>query len=87
MGDVCALLDSDTVFQGVPLDMILRNVKLMLVAVFILTVAVGTVASSVTSAAGLVAVTAAALLSAGALLTLWNDPAQTLSQTIQAARR
>jgi hypothetical protein len=31
--------------------------------------------------------TAIALLPSGALLTLWTHPAQTLSETIQAARR
>jgi hypothetical protein len=43
----------------------------------------------VSSGAGLVAFAALALLPAGALLALWNDPPQTLSETIQGqtARR
>jgi hypothetical protein len=67
--------------------MILRNVKLMVVAAYILTVAAAAFASGVASGAGLVVVTAIALLPSGALLTLWTYPTQTLSETIQAARR
>ena len=66
--------------------MILKNVKLMVVAGYVLAVAVGALASGVTSGAGLIVVTAVALLPSGALLLLWNDPPQTLSETIQAAR-
>ena len=65
----------------------LKNVKLIVVAGYILTVAVGAVASGVTSGAGLIVFTAVALLPSGALLTLWSHPSQTLSETIQAARR
>ena len=67
--------------------MILRNVKFMVVAAYVLTVAVGAVASGITSGAGLIVFTAIALIPSGALLTLWTDPTQTLSETIQAARR
>ena len=67
--------------------MTLKNVKLIVVAAYILTVAAGAVASGVTSGAGLIVFTAVALLPAGALLTLWNHPTQSLSETIQAARR
>ena len=72
---------------AVPLAMILKNVKLFVVAAYILTVAAVAVASGVTSSAGLVVFTAAALLPSGALLVLWKDPSQTMSETIQAARR
>ena len=65
----------------------LRNAKLMVVAAYILTVALAAVASGVSSSAGLIAFTAVALLPCGALLTLWKDPPQTMSETIQAARR
>ena len=65
----------------------LKNVKLIVVAAYILTVAVGAVASGVTSGAGLIVFTAVALLPSGALLTLWNHPSQTMSETIQASRR
>jgi len=67
--------------------MILRNVKLMVVAGYVLTVAAAAFASGVTSGAGLIVFTAIALLPSGALLTLWTYPTQTLSETIQAARR
>ena len=67
--------------------MIFKNVKHMVVAAYVLTVAVGAVASGVTSGAGLIVFIAVALLPSGALLLLWNDPPQTLSETIQAARR
>jgi hypothetical protein len=64
-----------------------KNVQLIVVAGYILTVTVGAVASGVTSGAGLIVFTAVALLPSGALLTLWNQPSQTMSATIQAARR
>jgi hypothetical protein len=67
--------------------MILKNVKLVVVAVYILTVAAVAFASGVTSGAGLIMFIAIALLPSGALLTLWKRPSQTLSETIQAARR
>jgi hypothetical protein len=67
--------------------MILKNVKFMVVAVYILTVALAAVASGVTSGAGLIVFTAVALLPSGALLTLWKHPSPTMSETIQAARR
>lgn len=67
--------------------MMLKNVKLMVVAGYILTVAAVAIASGVTSSAGVVIVTAVALLPSGALLTLWNDPPPTMSETIRAARR
>lgn len=67
--------------------MILRHVKLIVVAAYLLSVAAGAIASGVTSVTGLIVITAIAVLPSGALLMLWNDPSQTLSETIQAARR
>jgi hypothetical protein len=67
--------------------MILRNIKLVVVIAYIVTVAVGAVASGVTSGAGLIVFAAVALLPSAALLMLWKDPSQTMSETIQAARR
>ena len=67
--------------------MIFKNVKLMVVAAYVLAVAIGAVASGVRSGAGLIVFIAVALLPSGALLTLWQDPAQTMSETIQASRR
>jgi hypothetical protein len=66
--------------------MVLKNIKLSIVAAYILAVAAGAFASGA-SGAGLVVFAAIALLPSGALLTLWKDPSQTLSETIQAARR
>jgi hypothetical protein len=80
-------LDSGRRLPAVPSGMILRNVKLMVVAGYVLTVAAAAFATGVTSGAGLIVFTAIALLPSGALLTLWTDPTQTLSETIQAARR
>ena len=83
----CALLDSARRLPGVPLVMNLMNAKLMVVGTYLLAVAAATVASGVRSGAGLIVLAAVAVLPAGALLTLWKHPSQTLSQTIQAARR
>jgi hypothetical protein len=80
-------LDSATHLPAVLLGMILRNIKLIVVAAYILTVAAVAVASDVTSGAGLIVFTAIALLPSGALLTLWTHPTDSLSETIQAARR
>jgi hypothetical protein len=65
----------------------LMNVKVVVVAAYILAVAAAALVSGVTSGAGLVVFTALALLPSGALLTLWNHPSQTMSETIQAQRR
>ena len=67
--------------------MTVKNKKLMVVAAYILAVAAGAVATGVTSGAGVVVLTAVALLPSGALLMLWNDPPDTMSETIRAARR
>jgi hypothetical protein len=67
--------------------MALRNVKLMVVAAYILTVAAVAVASGMTSGGGLIVFTAVALLPSGALLMLWKHPSQTMSETIQETRR
>jgi hypothetical protein len=69
--------------------MTLTNVKLGLAAAYVLAVGVVAVASGVTSGSGLVAFGALALLPPAALVALWNDPPQTLSETIQnqTARR
>lgn len=61
----------------------LKNLKLTLAAAYVIGVGVVALAIGVTSGAGLVAMAALALLPAGALLALWNDPPQTMSETIQ----
>jgi hypothetical protein len=50
-------------------------------------VVVAGLVSGVTSPSGWTVLTALALLPAGAMLTLWHDPAQTMSESIQQARR
>ena len=69
--------------------MTLKNVKLTIAAAYAIGVAGVAIATGVTSPAGLVVFGALALLPAGALVALWNDPPQTLSETIhtQTARR
>ena len=65
------------------------NLKLTLAAAYVVGVGGVAVATGITSGAGLVAFGALAMLPAGALLALWNDPPQTMSETIhnQTARR
>jgi hypothetical protein len=67
----------------------LKNLKKTLAAAYVIGVGGVAAATGVTSGAGLVAFAALALLPAGALLALWNDPPQTMSETIhsQTARR
>jgi len=67
----------------------LKNTKLSLAAGYVVLIGAAAALSGVTSGAGLVAFAALAVLPAGALLALWNDPPQTLSETIQnqTARR
>lgn len=69
--------------------MTLKNVKRSLAAAYAVSVGALALAIGVSSGAGLVAFAALALLPAGALLALWNEPPQTLSETIQGqtARR
>jgi hypothetical protein len=69
--------------------MTFKNVKRSMAAAYAVGVGVLALATGVTSGAGLVAFAALALLPAGALLALWNEPPQTLSETIQGqtARR
>jgi hypothetical protein len=67
--------------------MILRHVKLIVVAAYVVSVVAAAIAGGVTSGAGMTVITAIALLPSGALLMLWKHPSQTLSEAIQAARR
>ena len=84
--DVCCLEQRRFPPGSTVQAMIFKNVRLIVVAAYVLTVVVAAVASGVRSSAGLIVFIAIALLPSGALL-LWNDPPQTLSETIQAARR
>jgi hypothetical protein len=62
----------------------LKNVKLTLAAAYVVGVGGVAVATGITSGAGLVVIAALAILPAGALLALWNDPPQTMSETIHS---
>lgn len=59
----------------------------MLAAAYVVAIGGIAIISGVTSGAGLAAFAALALLPAGALLVLWNDPQNTMSETIRGARR
>jgi uncharacterized membrane protein YhiD involved in acid resistance len=65
----------------------LRQIKLTAAAVWVLAaIGIGLVAG-VTSPGGLVLLAALGLLPPLALLLLWNDPPQSLSESIQQGRR
>jgi hypothetical protein len=63
--------------------MTLKNMKLSLAAAYAVGVGGVAVATGVTSPGGLAVFAALALLPPAALVALWNDPPQTLSETIQ----
>jgi hypothetical protein len=66
----------------------LKNMKVIIAAAYVVMVVVAGLVSGVTSPSGWTVLTALALLPAGAMLTLWHDPAQqTMSESIQQARR
>ena len=67
--------------------MTLSNLKFALAGGYVVVIAGVALLSGVTSSVGLVAFGALALLPAGALLVLWNDPQQSMSETIRGARR
>ncbi len=65
----------------------LERIKHIVAASYIVSIVTVGLAAGITAPAGWVALTAIALLPAGALLTLWTHPAPTTSQAIQEARR
>ena len=65
----------------------LKNIKRTIAAAYVAVVMVASIAIGVTSPSGWVAIVALALLPAAALLQLWRDPSQTLSESIQQSRR
>lgn len=65
----------------------LQRLKNIISLGYVVTVVVAGILAGVTSGAAWVALTAAALLPAGALLCLWTDPAPTMSERIQTGRR
>ena len=65
----------------------LQNIKIFVVAAYVVAIGVAAVVSGVTSISGRLALAALAILPAFALVRLWNHPSETMSQSIQAARR
>ena len=65
----------------------LQKIKWTLSAAWVLVAFVVGLVAGVTSSGGLVALTALGLLPPLALLLLWNEPPQTMSESIQQGRR
>ncbi len=65
----------------------LQKVKVVVAVAYVLAIAGAGVAIGTTSPAAWTALAAFALLPAGAMLSLWNHPSPTLSESISAARR
>lgn len=65
----------------------LKKIKVMIAAAYVVIVVGAGLAWGLTSTSGWAALTALALLPPAAMLWLWNDPVQTLSESIQQARR
>jgi len=65
----------------------LQNVKVAVALAYVLVIVAAGIVTRTTSPAAWTALTAFALLPAAAMLTLWNHPSPTLSESISAARR
>ena len=65
----------------------LQNIKMALAAAWVVIAVIVGLVFGVTSAGGLVALVALGLLPPLAMLLLWNDPSQTMSESISKARR
>ena len=65
----------------------LQRIKSIVAATWVLTAIVVGLVASVRSFGGLVALAALGLLPPLALLLLWNDPSQSMSESIQESRR
>ena len=65
----------------------LQQIKSIVAATWVLTAIVVGLVASVTSFGGLVALAALGLLPPLALLLLWKDPTQSMSESIQESRR
>ena len=70
-----------------PLGMELRKIKSTAAVVWVLAAIVVGLVAGVTSPGGLVLLAALGLLPPLALLLLWNDPSQSMSESIQQGRR
>ncbi len=64
-----------------------KHAKGLVVALWILILMVAGLATPVTSMAGWAALVAVALISIWVLQKFWRDPSQTMSESIQQARR
>ena len=65
----------------------LQQIKSIVAATWVLTAIVVGLVAGVTSTGGLVLLAALGLLPPLALLLLWNDPSQSMSESIQQGRR
>ena len=65
----------------------LQRIKSIVAATWVLTAIVVGLVANVRSFGGLVALAALGLLPPLALLLLWNDPTQSMSESIQESRR
>ena len=65
----------------------LQNVKVAVALAYVLLIVAAGIVTRTTSPAVWTALVAFALLPAAAMLTLWNHPSPTLSESISAARR
>ena len=65
----------------------LQNIKVVLAVVWVISATVIGLVAGVSSAGGRVALAALGLLPPLAMLYLWNDPVQTMSESINKARR
>jgi hypothetical protein len=65
----------------------LQRIKLVSASVWVLLAVMVGIAFGVTSTGGLVALAALGLLPPLALMLLWNDPPETMSESIRGGRR
>ena len=65
----------------------LQHIKQVLASVWVLLAVIVGLAFGVTSAGGLVALAALGLLPPLALMLLWNEPPETMSESIRGGRR
>ena len=84
---VCVLEQRGGARAAIVEPMQLQRIKHAVAAAYVVAVVAIALIVGVSSIAVWVAVIAAALLPAGALLTLWKDPTETMSESIHAARR
>jgi hypothetical protein len=65
----------------------LKDIKMTLAAVWVVVAIIVGIVAGVSSSGGLLALVALGLLPPLAMLLLWNDPDQTMSESISKARR